>query len=850
MQDFEKLGAFYLGRRHDLDSGTTAPESILYDSKDLTTHAVCVGMTGSGKTGLCLSLLEEAALDNVPVIAIDPKGDLGNLLLTFPKLRPSDFEPWVDAGQATRGGQSKSEYAASVAKLWKNGLAKWGQDGERIQRLRDATDINIYTPGSSAGIPLSIIKSFAAPAQEVLDDSDVFREQVASAASGLLTLLGVDADPITSREHILLSNIFERSWRESKGLELADTIRAIQKPPFDRVGILDLESFFPEKDRIKFSLRINNLLASPSFSGWLEGEPMDAQRLLYSPDGTPRISVLSIAHLNDSERMFFVTMILNEVLGWMRSQPGTSSLRAILYMDEVFGYFPPTANPPSKKPMLTLLKQARAFGLGVVLATQNPVDLDYKGLSNTGTWFLGRLQTERDKMRVLEGLEGASVGANAFDRQKMEQTLAGLGSRVFLMHNVHDDEPVVFETRWAMSYLRGPLTRQQIKELMRTKRNAKKGSEKSAAKPTTNSAASSTPNQPSFDLSNLVPVATVSSTSPTPSAEEGSNGDAEHDPRTLLPAEVTQYYLPLVPTHVESRRLVYRAKVMGFADLHFKRLTYQVDVWQSKMPIMAPAKSTSSWKGSELWGGNASSLELEPRQNALHESPPAPLCKPKNYADWSKRLKQTLYQQCRLTIWQCKELKAVSKPGETEGDFRARLSQLANEQRDLEVEKLRAKFAAKFSTIRDRLVRAQQKVAKEQEQFKSKSMDSFLSIGQTLLGAVLGRKVASKTNMNSAASSMRRVRGAADERGDIARAKEDVAKHQAELKELEVKFKAQTELLNDKLDAKNLILKEIVVAPTKTDIQVHWVAAVWTPWWVSDAGVAEPAWQQEGAEPL
>src|SRR3990172_8052895 len=173
--------------------------------------------------------------------------------------------------------------------------------------------------------------------------------------------------------------------------------------PFGKIGVVDLESFYPAAERTKLSMRLNNLLASPTFASWLEGEPLDVAEMLYTPAGKPRLAIVSIAHLDDAQRMFLVTILLNEGLAWIRTQPGTSSLRAILYMDEVFGFFPPSANPPSKTPMLTLLKQARAYGLGVVLATQNPVDLDYKGLGNAGTWFLGRLQTERDKLRVLYG---------------------------------------------------------------------------------------------------------------------------------------------------------------------------------------------------------------------------------------------------------------------------------------------------------------------------------------------------------------------------------------------------------------------------------------------------------------
>ncbi|MFN5530064.1 MAG: ATP-binding protein, partial [Planctomycetaceae bacterium] len=462
MFDYEKLGQFYLGREYDLEARQPTAQKLLYDAKDLTTHAVCVGMTGSGKTGLCLALLEEAAIDNIPAIVIDPKGDLGNLLLTFPNLESSDFKDWVDPVEATRRGMTVEQLAQDAASTWRKGLAESDQPPERIQKFRDATDLAIYTPGGTAGLSLTVLKSFKAPDQSVKDDSDLFRERVGGAVSGLLALLGISGDVIRSREHILLSTILERAWNDGRDVDMPTLIREIQAPPFTTIGVMDIESIFPAPDRFKLSMALNNLLASPGFSAWLEGEELDVARLLHTPEGKPRISILSIAHLSDAERMFFVTILLNEVLAWMRSQSGTSSLRAILYMDEVFGFFPPVANPPSKSPMLTLLKQARAFGLGVMLATQNPADLDYKGLQNAGTWLIGRLQTERDKMRVLDGLEGASVASgSSFDRAQMDRILSALGKRVFLLSNAHEDKPVIFQSRFVMSYLRGPLTRQQ-----------------------------------------------------------------------------------------------------------------------------------------------------------------------------------------------------------------------------------------------------------------------------------------------------------------------------------------------------------------------------------------------------
>src|SRR6185436_10983734 len=405
---------------------------------------VCVGMTGSGKTGLCIGLLEEAAIDGVPVIAIDPKGDLANLLLTFPQLTRENFEPWINEDDARRQGISPGDYAAQQAELWKKGLADWGQSEDRIQRLRDAADFAVYTPGSNAGISVSILKSFAAPEPAVLEDPELLRDRINTTVTSLLGLLGIQADPIQSREHIFISTILNAAWTDGRDMDLAGLIQAIQNPPMTKIGVLDLESVYPAKDRFGLVMALNNLLASPGFNAWLEGDPLDIGRILYGPTGKPRVSVFSISHLSDAERMFFVSLLLNQILGWMRTQSGTTSLRAVLYMDEIFGYFPPVANPPSKLPLLTLLKQARAFGLGVVLATQNPVDLDYKALSNAGTWLVGRLQTDRDRERLLAGLEGAAGSAPGFDRASVTSTLAGLDKRQFLLHNVHAEAPVVF----------------------------------------------------------------------------------------------------------------------------------------------------------------------------------------------------------------------------------------------------------------------------------------------------------------------------------------------------------------------------------------------------------------------
>ncbi|HXK26259.1 MAG TPA: DUF87 domain-containing protein, partial [Myxococcota bacterium] len=587
--DYEKLGVFYLGREFDLASGRAGEAPLLYDSKDLTTHAVVVGMTGSGKTGLAINLLEEAAIDGIPVVAIDPKGDLPNLLLTFPELRPEDFRPWIDAAGAARAGHTPDEEAKALAQHWRDGLAASGQDGARIARFADAAERIVWTPGSRAGRPLSVLRSFAAPPQALREDDEALRERAQGAVSGLLALVGVEADPLRSREHILLTTLLCGAWREGRDMDLGALIQAIQKPGLERVGVLDLETFFAARDRAALATSLNNLLAAPGFAVWSEGPPLDAPTLLFAEGGKPRLSIVSIAHLSDAERMFVVTLLLEQLIAWMRAQPGASTLRALLYMDEVFGYFPPVASPPSKAPMLTLLKQARAYGLGVVLATQNPVDLDYKGLSNAGTWFLGRLQTERDKARVLEGLEGASTAAGAaFDRSRMDATLAGLRSRVFLMNNVHEDAPVVFETRQSLSFLAGPLTREQIRALPGEGGAAASDAAAKAAAPATATAPSS-----------------------APAASQ----------RPVVPAEVREGFLPA--TQAASGGITYHPALLGVARLHYVDAKNGVDQWTRTL-VLAPLDESSEgepWESATLRSAAPPKLESAPLAGALRRAP-------------------------------------------------------------------------------------------------------------------------------------------------------------------------------------------------------------------------------------
>jgi hypothetical protein len=458
---------FYLGRTFNQQSGKLGEDVVYYDSRDLTTHAVVVGMTGSGKTGLCISMLEEAILDNIPAIIIDPKGDITNLALAFPELRPQDFQPWIHQDDARRAGMDPAMYAADIAQTWRDGLAQWGIVPDRVRWLKGAAELSVYTPGSDSGLPISILASLRAPRYNWQGQEELVRERITGIVNALFALAGMNFQPVKDVEHVLLSNVIEHSWRQARDLTLEDIVLQIQQPPFDKLGVFPLDQAINEKKRFKLAMELNNIIAAPSFQSWLQGQPMDMQSLLYQPNGRPRVSIFYTAHLNDQERMFITTLVLETLIGWMRTLSGTPSLRAILYIDEMFGYFPPyPKNPPTKEPILRLIKQARAFGIGLILATQNPGDLDYKGLSNAGTWFIGRLSSENDRRKVMDGLQSMAT-ADDMTMPNVEQMIADIQPRVFLMRNVHNQGgPILLHTRWAMSYLAGPMTRQQISWLM------------------------------------------------------------------------------------------------------------------------------------------------------------------------------------------------------------------------------------------------------------------------------------------------------------------------------------------------------------------------------------------------
>jgi hypothetical protein len=827
MVDYEQLGVFYLGKKYDLDKRVLLEHDlVLYESRDLVTHAVCVGMTGSGKTGLCIDLLEEAAIDNIPVIAVDPKGDLANLLLTFDDLSARSFLPWIDPDEARRAQITVEEMAARVAGQWQAGLAAWQQDGSRIKKLKESAEFVVYTPASQAGTPLSVVQSFNCPEAEILEESDLLREQIAGTATGIMSLLGVSADPLKSKEHILLSAILESCWKAQQDLHLTGLIEKIQNPPIKQLGALPLETFFPAKERHEFALSINNLLASPGFAAWLEGEALDLDRLFYSESGKNKVSIISIAHLADSERMFFVSLLLTRLVAWMRRQSGTSSLRAIFYMDEILGFFPPVANPPSKAPLVTLLKQARAFGLGIVLATQNPVDLDYKALGNTGTWFIGRLQTERDKLKVLDGLAGAaSDSGKSFNRAGIDRLISGLDRQVFFMNNVHQAEPTVFKTRWSLSYLRGPLSRAQLKSLKKTAQ-----SPSAPAKTAAGQAAS-------VDI-------LASEVSKRPEIKATDKSAAVKSARPVLPPEIIERFAPLRADIPEGSKLVYKPMIFASACLRFTDAKSATDQTEP-LNLLTLIKSETlpvKWERAFATRFGAEALRQAPEAGIEFAELPDEAVSAASYKQWSKDLNFHLSANRKLTLLVCQVSGQFSRPQESERDFRIRLKEAAREKRDSLVAGLSKKYSEKLAVAQEKLARAQDSLDHELSEARAMQMESAMDVGASIFQAFVGRKVLSARNIRQARSAARQVGRAGRQREEVSQAQETCEMLQEKISLIQSEFDREMAALKEKLDPASQTLATYDIALKKSNISLTLFCLCWAPCIRQSDGKITAAW--------
>ena len=806
----------------------TTDEKLQYDADDLTTHGVIVGMTGSGKTGLCLDLMEEAALNNLPALMIDPKGDITNALLHFPDLLPSDFEPWVDPANAQRAGKSVGQIATETAMLWRNGLNSWDIQPERIQRLSDSVHFSIYTPGSDAGIKISILSSLAAPEIPWEGNEEVLRERIGSTVTAILGLIGkTNIDPVRDREHILLANIFEHAWSQGKDLTLGELIMQTQSPPFEKLGVFDVGMFFPDKARFDLAIQLNNILASPSFQSWIEGEALDIERMLYTPSGKPRHTIFYIAHLNDAERMFFVTLLYGAVETWMRTQSGTGALRALVYFDEIFGYLPPTANPPSKEPMLRLLKQARAFGVGMVLATQNPVDIDYKALSNAGTWFIGKLGTDQDKQRLLDGLESA-MGAG-HSRAVYDRMISNLGKRVFLLRNVHEKEPQLFQTRWAMNYLAGPITRSRIGEL-----NALVGAEELEVRSKEQGVSSS--------VGRREPLARQA---PAPKADPMEELGTLTRPK--VPGRVAEFFLPSNLSVDESadrerRRVdrddpvigvVYRPILIAQADIRFNNRKYDLNesVVRAALVPEPDDRGMVRWEEYELEGAlNPRDMDRQPMRDARFGDLIAPLNASRVITALKKDFQEWAYRNSEATVRANEKLKIYGNASQSEEAFIAQCRAEAERAMQGEVDKLEARFKKKAESLRTKLKREERELVEDQADLAARKREEMVGGLETMASFFgFGRK--------------RSFSGSMSKRRMTAKAQADVDESEEEIERLEKEIVELDQELDDALTELNLKWKDIAdtydeirVQPYKKDVLIDIFGVAWMPHHVVEQG--------------
>ncbi len=808
----EKLGSFYLGAVYDNEKQSHTSESVNYDARDLTTHAVCVGMTGSGKTGLCIGLLEEAAIDKVPALIIDPKGDMTNLLLQFENLEPEEFKKWINPDDAARKGQSIDDFASGTATKWKEGLASWGQDLERIKLLKSSVDYTIYTPGSDSGVPINILGSFKAPGINFDDDAEMLRERIQGTVAALLGMINKKVDPVRSKEGILLATLFEHHWRKNENLDLGTIILGIQNPPIKKLGVFDVDTFYPEKERFELAMDFNTLVASPQFQYWLEGDDLDIEKMYYTSEGQPRHSVFYIAHLSDSERMFFVTLLLNSLITWMRRQSGTTSLRSLVYFDEIFGYFPPTANPPSKKPLLTLLKQARAYGVGAVLVTQNPVDIDYKGLSNAGTWFIGKLQTERDKARVLEGLEGAIAEAGGAGDVDFSQLISSLSSRVFLMHNVHDSAPVIFNTRWVMSYLRGPMTRPQVKTLMKERKSGAMKKE--------------------FQIT------------PTPDLSAKAKPTKQELPPSLDPG-IDQRFFAVWKSASEAAqemlvddqlKIAYQPMVLARARVRFYNDKRDID----EVKDLAYCVDAPDDFGRSDWGEAKS---LEDWKTTLFPKPDHPDTVTVNYKDvpdsmnsvkelnaMEKEFSNWLYETQELITYEHEELELYQKSGESDEAFLSRVQQEAREERDDEVDELQEKYEPKFKRVEERIRKEEQDLEEAKSDVRHRRTSEMIGVAETVFSVLLkGRR----RSLSGSASKRRMSRKA---KLKVEESKEDLEELNEDLHELDKIFQDKVDEVKKKWENFQLGITKKEIKPRRTDVKTENLILLWYPYWVSESG--------------
>jgi len=816
------MAELFLGGRIDPSTGDRTGDEVRIDTDELTTHGVIVGMTGSGKTGLGVVLIEEVLRAGLPALLIDPKGDLTNLALTFPDFAPADFRPWIDEAQASSAGQSPDEFAATQASQWSEGLASWGLGSAEVAEVRAGADVTIYTPGSRAGVPVNIVGALEVPADGA--DAEVVADEIEGYVTGLLNLVGIAADPLSSREHILLSNLIQHAWDKGLDVDLPALVSQVQQPPIRKLGVLDLEEFYPSKDRAALATKLNGLLASPSFASWSEGQPIDIGRLLYAPDGSPRCAVVTTAHLSDEERQFVTSLVLAKLVTWMRRQSGTTDLRALLYMDEVAGYLPPTANPPTKKPIMTLMKQARAFGVGVVLSTQNPVDIDYKAISNAGTWMIGRLQTEQDKQRLLDGMSAASGGV---DLKAVGDTIAALGKRQFVLRRAKKDAPEVFTTRWAMSYLRGPMTRDQISSLMASRRAVDEAQGDTGAVPASDAPAGAGD------------VASSEAVAEPPAGAPVSDGPTEAgvDESLVMPKVATGVAVRwvdvaapwLAEVGADDAGGVRAAAVMARVAVRYSLAKADLTHDEEYETVLFPLADVVDVAAGHAVDYDDRDLGTEAPDGAVYRLCPAPLSTKTFFTQVQRDLVDHLVRNLSIEVPVNTELKLWGRVGERPDEFAERCRAVAAEKADAEVAKLRSTYEAKVHRLQEQLATAEDRAAVLAEEAKGKRNSEFLSAAGSVLGGILGgrRSASSILGQVGSAAGRRGRTQASQERVRAAGAKAD--RLAEDLDELEAEAAVKVEDIVAGWEAVAAAVDTTAVAPTKTNVKVVALCLAWLP---------------------
>jgi Helicase HerA, central domain len=847
---------FYLGRAYDPGTQSITARLVTYDPSDLTTHAVVTGMTGSGKTGLCIGLLEEAALKGIPAIIIDPKGDLTNLLLHFPDLAPQDFQPWIDADLARRTKKTQEQVASEAAQAWRKGLSDWNISQDMILALKNAAQFAIFTPGSDAGIPVSVLSSLAAPDLSWNENREILRERISSTVTALLGLVGFeDIDPLRSREHILLANIFENEWSQGKDVHLKELVLQTQNPPFKELGAFALDSFFPAKDRMELAMVLNNILASPVFETWRTGRALDIASMLYTQDGHPRHSIFYLAHLSDTERMFFVTLLLSAVETWMRMQKGATSLRALLYMDEIFGYLPPQRNPSSKPLMLRMLKQARAFGLGLLLATQNPVDVDYKALSNAGTWFIGKLQTEQDKNRLLDGLESSAGGV---PRAVFDKLISTLGKRVFVLHNIHAKQPELFQTRWTMNFLAGPLTRTQIPDLNKLV-NAEASLQTQAGPaadtrqdaPVSQALDSAESDSPAFMASTAVnrPPSAAKAESPIVNRKYPSGAMSEIEgsqTKPPLPAGIREYFLPqnyslpaafraaqkTMPGDAMIESVVYRPTLIASAKIRVLDRKLGVDSEFTRAALVTTLEKRGSvrWDEHESGGHALENIETTPVPGARFGTIDSPLNDSKLITAIQKDFAEWVLRNSSVKARANATLKVFAGPDISQAEFMRACADAAREMRDKEIAKQTAQIDRQLKTLEDKLAREERELQMDQNELAGRKREegsNLLEIGAGVFGVGRKKSITSQFSKNRLTG---KAKAEVEESIDVI----------AQFKQQIAKLEKQREEVNAELNNKwgNVVndTTEVTVNPKKTDIFVDVFGVAWMPYYNVSVG--------------